>query len=134
MARHSADIAMARSGCFLSARRTMEWGTRVMADDIHSAPEQSGKKGKGSVPIFSEQKMGTDPGARIAAIDVGSNSIRLVVAEVLASGGYRVLDEERENTRLAAAMTKTGRLDPQAADATVNVLRNFLSIAAGYGA
>jgi exopolyphosphatase/guanosine-5'-triphosphate,3'-diphosphate pyrophosphatase len=73
-------------------------------------------------------------GARIAAIDVGSNSIRLVVAEVLASGGYRVLDEERENTRLAGAMTKSGRLDPQAADATVNVLRNFLSIAAGYGA
>ena len=34
-------------------------------------------------------------GARIAAIDVGSNSIRLVVAEVLPSGGYRVLDEEQ---------------------------------------
>jgi exopolyphosphatase/guanosine-5'-triphosphate,3'-diphosphate pyrophosphatase len=73
-------------------------------------------------------------GVRIAAIDVGSNSVRLVVAEVLASGGYRVLDEERENTRLAAAMTKTGRLDPKAADATVNVLRNFLRIAAGYSA
>jgi exopolyphosphatase/guanosine-5'-triphosphate,3'-diphosphate pyrophosphatase len=87
-----------------------------MADDIHSAPEQQ------------------PAGARIAAIDVGSNSIRLVVAEVLASGGYRVLDEERENTRLAGAMTKTGRLDPNAADATVNVLRNFLSITAGYGA
>src|SRR3954463_13036139 len=73
------------------------------------------------------------PSARVAAIDVGSNSIRLVVAEVLPSGGYRVLDEERENTRLAAALTKTGRLDPTAADATVTVLRNFLSIAAGYG-
>jgi exopolyphosphatase/guanosine-5'-triphosphate,3'-diphosphate pyrophosphatase len=71
-------------------------------------------------------------GARIAAIDVGSNSIRLVVAEVLPTGGYRVLDEERENTRLAAALTTTGRLDPSAADATVTVLRNFLSIAAGY--
>ena len=55
------------------------------------------------------------------------------MAEVLPSGGYRVLDEERENTRLAAAMTKTDRLDPKAADATVTVLRNFLSIAAGYG-
>jgi exopolyphosphatase / guanosine-5'-triphosphate,3'-diphosphate pyrophosphatase len=73
-------------------------------------------------------------GARIAAIDVGSNSIRLVVAEVLPSGGYRVLDEERENTRLAAALAKTGRLDPHAADASVSVLRNFLSIVAGYNA
>src|SRR6476659_5677403 len=72
-------------------------------------------------------------GTRIAAIDVGSNSIRLVVAEVLTSGGYRVLDEERENTRLAAALTKTDRLDPKAADSTITVLRNFLSIAAGYG-
>ncbi|MCC7476758.1 MAG: Ppx/GppA family phosphatase [Pirellulales bacterium] len=71
-------------------------------------------------------------GGRIAAIDVGSNSVRLVVAEVLPTGGYRVLDEERENTRLAAALAKTGRLDPQAADATVTVLRNFLSIAQGY--
>lgn len=86
-----------------------------MADDIHNSPDHS--------PC----------GSRIAAIDVGSNSIRLVVAEVLASGGYRVLDEERENTRLATAMTKTGRLDPKAADVTVNVLRNFLSIAGGYG-
>jgi exopolyphosphatase/guanosine-5'-triphosphate,3'-diphosphate pyrophosphatase len=77
---------------------------------------------------------GSAAGTRIAAIDVGSNSIRLVVAEVLPSGGYRVLDEERENTRLAAEMTKTGRLNPQAADATINVLRNFLSIARGYGA
>jgi exopolyphosphatase/guanosine-5'-triphosphate,3'-diphosphate pyrophosphatase len=84
------------------------------------------------VPSNTEQQ--SPGGARIAAFDVGSNSIRLVVAEVLASGGYRVLDEERENTRLAAAMTKTGRLDPKAADATVNVLRNFLSIATGYGA
>jgi exopolyphosphatase/guanosine-5'-triphosphate,3'-diphosphate pyrophosphatase len=87
-----------------------------MADDIQAAPEP------------------TSAGTRIAAIDVGSNSIRLVVAEVLASGGYRVLDEERENTRLAGAMTKTGRLDPKAADATVNVLRNFISIASGLGA
>ncbi len=87
-----------------------------MVDDNQAAPEHS------------------PAGARVAAIDVGSNSIRLVVAEVLASGGYRVLDEERENTRLAGAMTKTGRLDAKAADTTVNVLRNFLSIAAGYGA
>jgi exopolyphosphatase/guanosine-5'-triphosphate,3'-diphosphate pyrophosphatase len=87
-----------------------------MVDEIHSAAEQGAAA------------------ARVAAIDVGSNSIRLVVAEVLASGGYRVLDEERENTRLAGAMTKTGRLDPKAADASIHVLRNFLSIANGFGA
>lgn len=81
-----------------------------------------------------ESKVAATAGARIAAIDVGSNSVRLVVAEVLPSGGYRVLDEERDNTRLAGSLTKTGRLDPAAADATIGVLRNFLSIANGYGA
>ncbi|HJQ78443.1 MAG TPA: Ppx/GppA phosphatase family protein [Lacipirellulaceae bacterium] len=82
----------------------------------------------------SQARPAASAGARIAAIDVGSNSVRLVVAEVLPSGGYRVLDEERENTRLAADLTKTGRLHAAAADATVNVLRNFLSIATGLGA
>src|SRR3954467_5469028 len=86
--------------------------------------------------MVDQPQANSDPasaGTRIAAIDVGSNSIRLVVAEVLTSGGYRVLDEERENTRLAASLSKTERLDPKAADSTVTVLRNFQSIAAGYG-
>src|ERR1700753_415694 len=74
----------------------------------------------------------TPAGQRIAAIDVGSNSIRLVVAEVLPAGGTRVRAKDRENTRLAAALAKTDRLDPKAADSTVTVLRNFLSIANGY--
>jgi exopolyphosphatase/guanosine-5'-triphosphate,3'-diphosphate pyrophosphatase len=75
----------------------------------------------------------TTPAPRIAAIDVGSNSVRLVVAEVLTSGGYRVLDEERENTRLAASMVSTGELSDAAIDATITALRRFQSIATGYG-
>ncbi len=73
------------------------------------------------------------PAPRIAAIDIGSNSVRLVVAEVLASGGYRVLDEERENTRLAASLVTTGELNPAAVEATITALRRFQSIATGYG-
>jgi exopolyphosphatase / guanosine-5'-triphosphate,3'-diphosphate pyrophosphatase len=70
---------------------------------------------------------------RIAAIDVGSNSVRLVVAEVLPSGGYRVLDEERENTRLSAALVKTGELAPAAIETTIAALKRFQSITSGYG-
>ena len=36
---------------------------------------------------------------RLAAIDIGTNTIRLVVVEV-DNGTFRVLDEEREATRL----------------------------------
>jgi exopolyphosphatase/guanosine-5'-triphosphate,3'-diphosphate pyrophosphatase len=72
------------------------------------------------------------PLPRIAAIDIGSNSVRLVVAEVLPSGGYRVLDEERENTRLAASMVATGELSDSTIESTVTALRRFTSIANGY--
>ena len=54
---------------------------------------------------------------RLAAIDVGSNSIRLVVAEAQPGGRYRVLDEERETTRLAKSLATTGELDEASIDA-----------------
>ncbi len=38
---------------------------------------------------------------RLAAIDIGSNSIRLLIAEAAADGTYRVLDDEKHTTRLA---------------------------------
>ena len=46
---------------------------------------------------------------RLAAIDVGTNSIRLIVAESRPDGSYRVLDDEKEITRLGegAAMNLT---------------------------
>ncbi len=75
---------------------------------------------------------GPAPAPRIAAIDIGSNSVRLVVAEVLPSGGYRVIDEERENTRLAASLVTTDELTEAAIETTLTTLRRFLSIATGY--
>ncbi len=70
---------------------------------------------------------------RLAAIDVGSNSIRLVVAEAQPGGRYRVLDEERETTRLARSLASTGKLDEESIDASLEALRRFKSIAAGMG-
>jgi exopolyphosphatase/guanosine-5'-triphosphate,3'-diphosphate pyrophosphatase len=70
---------------------------------------------------------------RLAAIDVGSNSIRLVVAEAQPGGRYRVLDEERESTRLAASLASAGRLDEASMSASLEALRRFKSIALGMG-
>ena len=72
-----------------------------------------------------------DGGRRIAAIDIGSNSVRLVVAAE-APGGYRVLDEERENTRLAASLSETGRLSEDAIEASIAALKSFANIAKGF--
>ena len=51
---------------------------------------------------------------RLAAIDVGSNSIRLLVAEVGPHSGITVIDEVKEQPRLATGVAQTGRLDPNA--------------------
>ena len=47
---------------------------------------------------------------RLAAIDVGSNSIRLLVAEWDPQTGLAVIDEVKEHPRLATGLAKTGRL------------------------
>jgi exopolyphosphatase/guanosine-5'-triphosphate,3'-diphosphate pyrophosphatase len=70
---------------------------------------------------------------RLAAIDVGSNSIRLVVAEAQPGGRYRVLDEERETTRLARSLANGNKLDEESMQASVEALRRFKSIALGMG-
>ena len=69
---------------------------------------------------------------RLGVIDVGSNSIRLVVAELSPGGGFRILDEERESTRLAKALSSTGRLGPRSIDESLDALRRFQSIAEGF--
>lgn len=73
-------------------------------------------------------------GKRLAAIDVGSNSVRLLVAEVSADGSYRVLDDEKQTTRLARGLAKTGRLDEQAMAQSIEALGRMKTIAQGYGA
>ena len=70
---------------------------------------------------------------RLAAIDIGSNSTRLVVAEAQSDGRYRILDEERESTRLGRALASTGRLDEESIEATLSALHRFQTIVAGLG-
>jgi exopolyphosphatase/guanosine-5'-triphosphate,3'-diphosphate pyrophosphatase len=69
---------------------------------------------------------------RLAAIDIGTNSIRLIVAEPLRGGNYRILDEEKESTRLGVGLSTTGLLDPQAIEKSHGALRRMKQIAEGF--
>lgn len=70
---------------------------------------------------------------RVAAIDVGTNSIRLIVAEAGADGTYRVLDDEKETTRLGRGLAQTGRIAPEAMEQAVQALARMKRIADGFG-
>ena len=69
---------------------------------------------------------------RLAAIDVGTNSLRLVVAEVEPDGSYRVLDEEQEMTRLGRGLFKSGRLAHAPMERSLEALGKMKAIAEGF--
>lgn len=69
----------------------------------------------------------------LTAIDVGSNSIRMLTAELSAGRIYPVR-YERVITRLAAGIDETGCLGQSAMKETLKALRCFSEIIKGYGA
>jgi exopolyphosphatase/guanosine-5'-triphosphate,3'-diphosphate pyrophosphatase len=71
---------------------------------------------------------------RIAAVDVGSNSIHMVVAQVEADGRFRVLDRAKDMVRLGRRTLNKGRLSPSAIDAGVRTLSAFRTLAERQGA
>ena len=72
------------------------------------------------------------PQPRLAAIDVGSNTIRLTVAQVEEDGTYRILDEEREMVRLAEHLDRTGRLSDEALERALTAIGKMKAIADGF--
>jgi exopolyphosphatase/guanosine-5'-triphosphate,3'-diphosphate pyrophosphatase len=70
---------------------------------------------------------------RLAAIDIGSNSIRSIIVEVPEEGPHRLLDDEKAYTRLGAGVHATGALSRESMDATVDALRHMLGIAEEFG-
>jgi exopolyphosphatase/guanosine-5'-triphosphate,3'-diphosphate pyrophosphatase len=74
------------------------------------------------------------PDNRFAAIDLGSLTVRLAVAESAGPGRFRVLKHCREVTGLGEGLAQTGSLAPEAMARTLAALGRFLREAAAQGA
>ncbi|MBP1686681.1 MAG: putative Exopolyphosphatase [Deltaproteobacteria bacterium] len=70
---------------------------------------------------------------RIAAIDVGSNSIHMVVAQLEADGRFEVLDRAKEMVRLARRTLASGALSADAMNAGIRTLSAFRTLAERQG-
>lgn len=70
-------------------------------------------------PVHEER-----PG-RVAAVDLGTNSIRLLVASPREDGGLDELVRDMVITRIGQGVDHTGRIDPSALERTVGVLGRY---------
>jgi exopolyphosphatase / guanosine-5'-triphosphate,3'-diphosphate pyrophosphatase len=71
---------------------------------------------------------------RVAAVDCGTNSIRLLVADVPAEGAHTDLLRRMEVVRLGQGVDATGRLAPEAIERTRVVLAEYAAQARELGA
>jgi len=71
---------------------------------------------------------------RLASIDLGSNTVRLLVVEVGDAGGWRVLEQDQRVTRLGEGLAASGRLGPIPMARTADAVGQYAARAARAGA
>ncbi|MEU3600223.1 Ppx/GppA phosphatase family protein [Streptomyces sp. NPDC006798] len=72
---------------------------------------------------------------RVAAVDCGTNSIRLLVADLdPATGAMTELDRRMTIVRLGQGVDRTGRLAPEALERTFAACREYAAVIAEHGA
>jgi len=71
---------------------------------------------------------------RVAAIDIGSNSIRQIVADVSQEGAIQVVDEMKAAPRLAAGLTSSGAISDTSIRAALEALERMATLARQLGA
>lgn len=71
---------------------------------------------------------------RLASIDVGSNTVRFLVADVEGSGPWRVVEQDQVVTRLGEGLARDGRLGEGPMARTTEAVRRYALRAAALGA
>src|SRR5437870_8065534 len=70
---------------------------------------------------------------RIAAIDIGTNSLHMIVVRVRPDLSFEVIDREKEMVRLGAGGLDGRKLTPEAMHAALQVLSKFSRLAQSHG-
>lgn len=71
---------------------------------------------------------------RLATIDVGSNTVRLLVADVLGAASWRVVDQDQIVTRLGEGLAHAGLLGEAPMARTLAAVRAYVERGVGLGA
>ncbi len=71
---------------------------------------------------------------RIAALDLGTNSFHLLVADVHVDGQFEAITREKAMIRLGDVVTRRGLITEAAADTAVSTVRHFKRVADAAGA
>jgi len=64
-----------------------------------------------------------------AVIDIGSNAMRWQIAAVDHPKHYRIVAQDRQPVRLGSKVFQNGKLEPQAVEAALRVLKDFKAAA-----
>lgn len=71
---------------------------------------------------------------RVAAMDVGTNSVHMIVAEIDSEGHFRILDRAKDMVRLGNGSLTKGRLSERAMEAGTRAIASFKVLAERQGA
>jgi exopolyphosphatase/guanosine-5'-triphosphate,3'-diphosphate pyrophosphatase len=104
-------------------------GTRAGIKCLHA--HYANHLAGGADPVGAEvaevvEPIHAPPAGRVAAVDQGTNSIRLLVAEPVPSGGFDELARDMVITRLGQGIDASGQIAPEALERTTAVLHRFV--------
>ena len=68
---------------------------------------------------------------RIAAIDIGTNSIRCIIAEASNDGKFKILDDEKATVRLGERLAITGIISDEASGRALDAIQRFHQLITG---
>ncbi len=86
------------------------------------APRRPGAAGAFPKPVETPAPKPPDPDALYAALDLGTNSCRMLIAQPKGSG-FHVVDSFSKSVQLGAGLERTGRLSRASMSRTIHALR-----------